>query len=97
MPNAELIEMATVRRGEGPWQTAERILAASGGEYGIDEVRSLVKAIKTVYAADANNPDIAGLKVKHNFITNDNFDDLLAAVSSDSVKAALMGLSSSVS
>lgn len=97
MPTQDLIALATVRRGEGPWQTAERILAAGGGEYGIDEVRALSKAIKVVYAADANNPDIAGLKVNHNFITNDNFDDLLAEVSNDSVKAALMGLSSSVS
>ncbi|MBA3992156.1 MAG: hypothetical protein C0469_01425 [Cyanobacteria bacterium DS2.3.42] len=97
MPTEDLIALATVRRGEGPWQTAERILAAGGGTYGIDEVRALSKAIKAVYAADTNNPDIAGLKVNHTFITNDNFDDLLSAVSNDAVKAALMGLSSSVS
>lgn len=90
-PNAELVEMATVRRGEGPWQSAERILAASGGEYGIDEVRALVKAIKAVYAQDNGSDDMSGLKVKYNFVTNDNFDNLIEAVDNPSVEAALRG------
>lgn len=89
-PKDDLIALATVRRGEGPWQTAERILAASGNSYDVMEVRALAKAIKALYAADPNNPDIAGLKVNHQFITDGNFQDLLDSVDNDVVKTALM-------
>jgi hypothetical protein len=89
-PKPDLIEMATVKRGEGPWQTAERILAAAGGKYDVMEVRALANAIKAIYAADSNNPDIAGLKVNHQFITEGNFEQLLNSVDNEVVKAALM-------
>ncbi len=92
LPTEDLIAMATVRRGEGPWQTAERILAAGGGTYGVDEVRALTKAIKAIYAADSNNPDIAGLKVNYQFITANNFDQLINSVNNDAVESALRGL-----
>jgi len=36
---------------------------------------------------------MAGLRVNHKFITNDNFDELLAAVNNDAVEAALRNLS----
>ncbi len=91
MPNAEIIDLATVRRGEGPWQSAERILAAAGGNYDVMEVRALAKAIKAIYAADENNPDIAGLKVNHQFITASNFDNLIESVDNEAVEAALRG------
>jgi len=90
-PNDALIAMATVKRGEGPWQTAERILAAAGGDYDVMEVRALTNAIKAIYAADSNNPDISGLKVNHQFITDANFEQLVNSVSNEDVKAALMG------
>ncbi len=90
-PNDALIAMATVKRGEGPWQTAERILAAAGGGYDVMEVRALTNAIKAIYAADSNNPDISGLKVNHQFITDANFEQLVNSVSNEDVKAALMG------
>lgn len=89
-PKPDLIEMATVKRGEGPWQTAERILAAAGGKYDVMEVRALANAIKAIYAADSNNPDIAGLKVNHQFITEGNFEQLLNSVDNEVVKTALM-------
>lgn len=93
LPTAALIEAATVRRGEGPWQSAERILASDGKPHSIDEVRALVKAIQAVYAADnSGNGDMSGLKVNYTFITNDNFDELIAATNNESVKALLMGL-----
>ena len=90
-PTDNLIALATVKRGEGPWQTAERILAASGGKYDVMEVRALSNAIKAIYAADTNNPDIAGLKVNHQFITTANFQQLIDNVGNETVKAALMG------
>jgi hypothetical protein len=93
LPSDALIDMATVRRGEGPWQSAERILAADGKPHSVDEVRALTKAIQAVYKTDNDgNGDMSGLKVKYNFVTKDNFDDLLVAVQNDDVKAVLMGL-----
>ena len=92
VPSEDLIAMATVRRGEGPWQSAERILAADGKRHGIDEVRALTKAIQAVYAAEHDgNGDMSGLKVKHTFVTQDNYDDLIAACNNDAVKAVLQG------
>ncbi|MCC7531241.1 MAG: hypothetical protein IT342_22235 [Candidatus Melainabacteria bacterium] len=93
-PSDELMALSRVRRGEGPWQSAERILAAAGGTYDVMEVRALANAIKAVYAEDANNPDIAGLKVNHGFITEGNFERLLSTVSNDAVKTALMSFAS---
>ncbi len=85
--------MSTVRRGEGPWQAAERILASDGKRHGINEVRSLTKAIQAVYTVEHNGAgDMSGLKVKYNFITNENYDDLIAACGNDTVKEVLRGL-----
>lgn len=93
LPSKQLIELATVKRGEGPWQSAERILAASGQKFGVDEVRALTRAIQAVYKAEhGGNGDMSGLKVKYNFITNDNYDDLMAALKSEEVKAILAGM-----
>lgn len=91
VPNAQIIDLATVRRGEGPWHSAERILAATGKPYGVDEVRALVKAMKVVYAQDNGSTDMSGLKVQYNFVTNDNFDNLIEAVDNPAVEEALKG------
>ncbi len=93
LPSDKLIEMATVRRGEGPWQSAERILAADGKQHGVDEVRALTRAFQAVYKAEHDgNGDMSGLKVKYNFVTRDNFDDLIAACNNAEVKAILLNM-----
>lgn len=88
VPNSKLTELATVRKGEGPFHSAERILAAAGGKHGIDEVRALTKALKTIYN-DEGHGDLKDLKVKHNFVTEKNFNKLIESVNNDKVREAL--------
>ena len=96
VPSQALIDLAVVKRGEGPWQSAERILAADGKRHSIDEVRALTKAIQAVYAQGrGGNADMGGLKVKHGFITAENFPALIDAVSNPEVKALLQSMAAS--
>lgn len=91
-PNEAMIKAATVRRGEGPWQSAERILKADGKPHSIDEVRALTKAIQLVYGKNPNNPDMGSLKVNHNFVkdTAQSYNALINAVTDARVKALLI-------
>jgi hypothetical protein len=91
-PSEAMIKAATVRRGEGPWQSAERILKADGKHHSIDEVRALTKAIQQVYAANPNNPHMSSLKVQHNFVkdTAQSYNALINAVKDERVKALLI-------
>lgn len=88
-PNDELLKLATVRRGEGPWHSAERILSAHGNKASVDEVRSLAKAFKEI-AADGGLQHMGDLKVNHNFINNDNFGKLLTKATNPKAKEALL-------
>lgn len=88
-PNDELLKLATVRRGEGPWHSAERILSAHGNKASVDEVRSLAKAFKEI-AAEGGLQHMGDLKVNHNFISNDNFGKLLTKVTNPKAKEALL-------
>lgn len=91
-PSEAMIKAATVRRGEGPWQSAERILKADGKPHSIDEVRALTKAIQLVYGKNPNNPDMGSLKVNHNFVkdTAQSYSALINAVTDARVKALLI-------
>ncbi|MBA3992158.1 MAG: hypothetical protein C0469_01435, partial [Cyanobacteria bacterium DS2.3.42] len=94
-PSAKLLELATVRRGEGPWQTAERILAADGKKHSVDEVRALTKAIQAAYKADnSGNGDMSGLKVKYSFAgtSANTFANIVANCKDEKVKAVLLSL-----
>lgn len=94
-PSAKLIEAATVRRGEGPWQTAERILALDGKKHNVDEVRALTKAIQAAYKADNNSSDMSGLKVKYGFAnkSEQTYNNIIANCKDDKVRALLISLS----
>lgn len=89
IPNSDLLDLATVRKGEGPFHSAERMLAANGHKASMDEVRSLVKAMKTMYAAEGHG-DLKDLKVKHKFVTPENFEKLLSTVDNPKAKEALL-------
>ncbi len=94
-PSAKLIEAATVRRGEGPWQTAERILALDGKKHSVDEVRALTKAIQAAYKADNNSSDMSGLKVKYGFVnkSEQTYNNIIANCKDDKVRALLISMS----
>jgi hypothetical protein len=92
-PSDNLIQLATVRRGEGPWQSAERILATDGKRHSVAEVRALTRAIQATFKNDNNgNGDMSGLKVKYNFVTEKNFEALINAVQDQNVKNLLISL-----
>ncbi|MFA7339944.1 MAG: hypothetical protein WC028_24415 [Candidatus Obscuribacterales bacterium] len=92
-PSENLINLATVRRGEGPWQSAERILATDGKRHSVAEVRALTRAIQATFKTDNNgNGDMSGLKVKYNFVTAKNYQALVNAVQDQNVKNLLLGL-----
>jgi|GEM_PF-3993023 len=98
VPSAKLLELATVRRGEGPWQTAERILATTGKKHSVDEVRALTKAIQAAYKLDNNGSgDMSGLKVKYSFAgtSANTFSNIVANCKDDKVKAVLLSLAKS--
>jgi hypothetical protein len=92
-PSDNLIQLATVRRGEGPWQSAERILATDGKRHSVAEVRALTRAIQATFKNDNNgNGDMSGLKVKYNFVTEKNYEALINAVQDQNVKNLLISL-----
>ncbi|MBK9773986.1 MAG: hypothetical protein IPP57_24735 [Candidatus Obscuribacter sp.] len=74
--NPQFLENAKVRRGEGPYQVASRLLAADGQPTKQADVKALTEAFKKVYGdqqkADPNLPGLAGLKQNHAFINKDN-------------------------
>ncbi|MBS1956046.1 MAG: hypothetical protein JST89_17815 [Cyanobacteria bacterium SZAS-4] len=93
VPNDTIIDLATVRKGEGPFMSAERILAAAndGKRPDITEVKELTAVLKKFFSSERNgNKGMDGLKVKYQFITPENFGDIIAEVSDPDVKAALM-------
>ncbi len=91
VPNDKLLQLATVRRGEGPFQSAERILRADGKKHSIDEVMALTRALQHNFAPERNDhKDMKGLKVNYQFITKDNFAAIVADVKDPHVKAQLM-------
>jgi hypothetical protein len=91
VPDDKLMQMATVRRGEGPWQSAERILKLDGKTHSIDEVRALTRALQHNFSPERNgNHDMKGLKVNYQFITKENFAGVVSDVKDPKVKALLM-------
>ncbi len=91
-PSNEMIKAAKVNLGEGPWQSAERMLRADGKRHDVDEVRALTKAIQQVYGANPDNPPMDSLKVNHNFVndTAQSYNALINAVTDSRVKALLV-------
>jgi hypothetical protein len=91
VPTDKLMALATVRRGEGPFQSAERILSSDGKRHSIDEVMALTRALQHNFSPERNgNHDMKGLKVNYQFITKENFAAIIADVKNPQVKAQLM-------
>jgi hypothetical protein len=92
MPNDRLVALATVNLGEGPYQSAARILKeATGRRPDHKDVMALTRAIQRVYAAEHDgNGDMSGLRVRYQFVTDQNFSKLLAEVEDEKTKELLM-------
>jgi Lon protease-like protein len=87
------MQLATVLPGEGPYQSAARILhEATGKRPDHKEVMALTRAIQRVYKAEHNgNGDMSGLRVRYQFITPQNFNMLLSEVQDEKTRQLLMG------
>jgi hypothetical protein len=90
-PTDLLIQLATVRNGEGPYQSAARILReALGKPADHKEVMALTRAIQRVFTADNNgNGDMSGLRVRTQFVTAQNFSNFLAEVKDEETRKLL--------
>lgn len=90
-PSDLLIQLATVKNGEGPYQSAARILReALGKPADHKEVMALTRAIQRVFTAENNgNGDMSGLRVRTQFVTPQNFSMLLAEVKDEETRKML--------
>jgi hypothetical protein len=91
LPSAKLMEMASVRKGEGFWQSAERILKSDGKPHSHEEKRELTNALRAMYEEEKVGR-AADMRVRHQLVSKLNFQKLINKVQSDSVKQALMKL-----
>ncbi len=91
VPSDALVKAGTVRRGEGPYSSAERILGADGKHHSIEEVRALTKALQQLYKEEGHH-DMKDLRVNHQFITKENFSKLIGMVHNDAAREALKKL-----
>jgi hypothetical protein len=91
MPSAQLMDLASVRKGEGFWQSADRILKADGKPHSHLERKELTDALRAIYNEE-KNVRAADMRVRHQLVSKANFQKLIDKVQSDSVKQALMKL-----
>ncbi|CAN5526614.1 hypothetical protein BH11CYA1_BH11CYA1_41450 [soil metagenome] len=86
----EAAQLSVVQRGEGPYQSAERILSSGGSPASHEEVIALVRAMQAQYREEnPDDPNLAGLKVGHQFITTDKVDALLASISDPAMRETI--------
>jgi hypothetical protein len=103
LTNDELVKLATVRRGEGPFQSAERVLkqaykveahaknSSHAHRPSIDEVMALTRALQRVYSAQNGSWDMSGLKVGYKLVTKNNFQQVLHDVLTSELSTPLGG------
>jgi rare lipoprotein A (peptidoglycan hydrolase) len=74
------IQDATVRQGEGPYQSAARLLGKGANH---DETMALAKAMKAQYQAETNgqDPSLTGLRVGKNLLNNENLAQTVDRIS----------------
>lgn len=74
----DLVKLAQVRKGEGPYQVAARLLSAGGEKPSHKEVMALTRAMQAQFKAEnGGNGDMGSLKSGHGMMTKQNFADLL--------------------
>lgn len=91
LPSDKLMEAAKVRKGEGPFHSAERMLAADGQKHSFEEVRALSKALQELYKEE-NHGSMKDLRVNHQFVTKENFKKLINMVNNEAAREALKKL-----
>lgn len=78
-PTDEMMERAMVKRGEGPYQSAMRLL---GKDSSHEDRMALVRAFQAQYREETgnNDPELRNLPVGHRFLTEKNFAWTMAKI-----------------
>jgi hypothetical protein len=86
----ETVELSIVRLGEGPYQVAERLLSSGESASSHEEVMALVRAMQTQYREEyPEDPNLASLKVNHQFLSPDKLDSLLNSISDPAMRDSI--------
>jgi len=85
----EAAQLSLVQIGEGPYQVAARVLSA-GEPASNDEIKALMRAMQAQYREEyPEDPNLASLKVNHQFITADNLDALLESITDPALRESI--------
>ncbi len=83
-------ELSLVQLGEGPYQVAERLLSAGDSPTNHTEIMALVRAMQAQYREEyPEDPNLASLKVNHQFLTPEKVDALLSSISDPALKDSI--------
>jgi len=86
----ETTQLSLVQLGEGPYQVAERLLSAGDSPTNHTEIMALVRAMQAQYREEyPEDPDLASLKVNHQFLTPEKVDALLSSISDPALKDSI--------
>lgn len=85
----EAAQLSLVELGEGPYQVASRVLSA-GEPASNDEIKALMRAMQAQYRQEyPEDPNLASLKVNHQFITADKVDALLESIPDPALRESI--------
>ena len=88
-----LAEATTVQPGEGPYQSAQRLLALDGQAVDHKDALALAHALGQQYTCDQQvqgaSGDLAGLKVNTQLLTAENVSQVLSRIDDDSLRQRL--------
>lgn len=83
-------QLSLVQLGEGPYQVAERLLSAGDSPTNQTEIMALVRAMQAQYREEyPEDPNLASLKVNHQFLTPEKVDALLNSISDPALRDSI--------
>jgi hypothetical protein len=83
-------QLSLVQLGEGPYQVAERLLSAGDSPTNQTEIMALVRAMQAQYREEyPEDPNLASLKVNHQFLTPEKVDALLSSISDPALRDSI--------
>jgi hypothetical protein len=83
-------QLSLVQLGEGPYQVAERLLSAGESPTNHTEIMALVRAMQAQYREEyPEDPNLASLKVNHQFLTPEKVDALLSSIADPALKDSI--------
>ncbi len=88
--SVSVTDAATVRKGEGPYQSAERLLSLDGQPANHEDVLALAHALAGQFTEDQQaagaSGDLAGLRVRTQLVSNENQLAILARISDPTLR-----------